>query len=240
MTTYPVSIDDTVTPKGEDQMETGDGGPIRVVVVDDHPILRNGVTRLLQEEPGIEVVGEAENAEDALLRVERFRPDVVLIDIDMPGMGGIEGTRRILDRHPNTRVVILSMHAEPGMAKHAFDAGACGYVVKTAADTELVTAITTVAGGGRYVNASMGAALASPEPVSPIADLTEREVEVLRMIALGHSNQEIAATLYLSVRTVETHRAHILRKLGLQTRADMVRVALESGLLDLPPATTTS
>jgi two-component system response regulator NreC len=238
MTTYPVDIDGTDAAKGEDQMETGDITPIRVVVVDDHPILRNGVTRLLQESPGIDVVGEAESAEDALLRVERFRPDVVLIDIDMPGMGGIEGTRRILERHPTTRVVILSMHAEPGMAKHAFDAGACGYVVKTAADAELVMAITAVADGGRYVNSSMGAALASPEPLSPIADLTDREVEVLRMIALGHSNQEIASTLYLSVRTVETHRAHILRKLGLQTRADMVRVALECGLLEASPAPT--
>ncbi len=210
--------------------------PISVVVVDDHPILRNGVHRLLQEHSSIDVVGEAETAEDALLRVERHRPDVVLLDIDMPGMGGIEGTRRILERHPETRVVMLSMHAEPGMAKHAFDAGAMGYVVKTAADAELVTAVTTVANGGRYVNASMGAALASPEPASPIENLTEREVEVLRMIGLGHSNQEIASTLYLSVRTVETHRAHILQKLGLATRADMVRVALDSGLLETSPA----
>ncbi len=210
--------------------------PISVVIVDDHPILRNGVLRLLQEHSSIDVVGEAETAEDALLRVERLRPDVVLLDIDMPGMGGIEGTRRILERHPETRIVMLSMHAEPGMAKHAFDAGAMGYVVKTAADAELVTAVTTVASGGRYVNASMGAALASPEPASPIENLTEREVEVLRMIGLGHSNQEIASTLYLSVRTVETHRAHILQKLGLATRADMVRVALDSGLLETSPA----
>lgn len=121
------------------------------------------------------------------------------------------------------------------MAKHAFDAGARGYVIKTAADRELADAIEIVAGGGRYVSAAMGAALASPEPPSPIADLTDREVEVLQMIGLGHSNQEIASSLYLSVRTVETHRAHIMRKLNLSTRADMVRVALDCGLLEARP-----
>lgn len=212
--------------------------PIRVVVVDDHTILRSGIVRLLADEAGVCVVGEAETVEDALPQLEAAAPDVILLDLDMPGMGGIEGCREILGAGAPIGIVILSMHDDPVMARRAFAAGARGYVVKTAADAELLSAIRTVAGGGRFVNATMGALLAAGSGESRIDALTDREIDVLRLLALGHTNQEIAAALFLSARTVESHRAHIMRKLGLATRADLVRVALENRLLAPPRSGT--
>lgn len=210
---------------------------ISVFVIDDHAILRSGVVRLLAESGGMVVVGEAEGVEPALDQIEVSAPSVVLLDLDMPGMGGIDGCREILRRWPTMGVVILSMHDDPIMARRAFAAGARGYVVKTAADAELISAISTVAAGGRFVNATMGALLASGSGESRIDVLTGREVDVLRLLALGHTNQEIAAELFLSARTVESHRAHIMRKLGVSTRAELVRVALENRLLNTAPRT---
>ncbi len=206
--------------------------PITVVVVDDHAILRSGVVRLLRDAGSIHVVGEADGVETALVEIERSEPDVVLLDLDMPGVGGIDGCREILQRWPRIGIVILSMHDDPIMARRAFSAGARGYVVKTAADAELISAIGAVADGGRFVNATMGALLAAGSGESRIDVLTDREVDVLRLLALGHTNQEIAAELFLSARTVESHRAHIMRKLGVSTRAELVRVALENRLLN--------
>jgi len=216
----------------ESNGERGRETPIRVVVVDDHAILRSGVVRLLADAGSIDVVGEAEGVENALGEIERGEPDVVLLDLDMPGVGGIDGCREILQRWPEMGIVILSMHDDPIMARRAFSAGARGYVVKTAADAELISAIGAVADGGRFVNATMGALLAAGSGESRIDVLTDREVDVLRLLALGHTNQEIAAELFLSARTVESHRAHIMRKLGVSTRAELVRVALENRLLN--------
>ncbi len=207
---------------------------VSVVVVDDHAILRSGVVRLLREAT-LEVTGEADSVETALVELERHTPDVVLLDLDMPGIGGIDGCRDILRRWPSVGIVILSMHDDPIMARRAFSAGARGYVVKTAVDAELLSAIEAVAGGGRFVNATMGALLAAGSGESRIDTLTDRELDVLRLLALGHTNQEIAAELYLSARTVESHRAHIMRKLGVSTRAELVRVALEHRLLNTSP-----
>jgi two-component system response regulator NreC len=216
----------------ESSADRGRETPVRVVVVDDHAILRSGVVRLLADAGLIAVVGEAEGVEPALGEIERGEPDVVLLDLDMPGVGGIEGCREILQRWPEMGIVILSMHDDPIMARRAFSAGARGYVVKTAADAELISAIAAVADGGRFVNATMGALLAAGSGESRIDVLTDREVDVLRLLALGHTNQEIAAELFLSARTVESHRAHIMRKLGVSTRAELVRVALENRLLN--------
>jgi two-component system, NarL family, response regulator NreC len=206
--------------------------PVRILLVDDHAVLRSGLRLLLEREEGLEPVGEAETAEDAVRSLPRLRPDVVVIDIEMPGIGGIDGTERIKERAPEARVLVLSMHDRPQDVRRAFDAGADGYLPKAAADEDLVRAIRAVASGERYVHPSLGAALAAP-PASagPIDELTEREREVLRLLALGHTNQEIAEQLIVSVRTVESHRAHVMAKLRVTTRAGLVRAALDAGLL---------
>jgi DNA-binding NarL/FixJ family response regulator len=206
--------------------------PVRILLVDDHAVLRSGLRLLLEREEGLEPVGEAETAEDAVRSLPRLQPDVVVIDIEMPGIGGIDGTGRIKERAPAARVLVLSMHDRPQDVRRAFDAGADGYLPKAAADEDLVRAIRAVAAGERYVHPSLGAALAAPAAsAGPIDELTEREREVLRLLALGHTNQEIAEQLIVSVRTVESHRAHVMTKLRVTTRADLVRAALDAGLL---------
>jgi two-component system response regulator NreC len=206
--------------------------PIRVLLVDDHAVLRSGLRLLLGREPGLEPVGEAGTAEDAVRSLPRLRPDVVVMDVEMPGMGGIEGAARIRERAPDARVLVLSMHDRPQDVRRAFDADVDGYLPKAAADEDLVRAIRAVAAGERYVHPSLGAALAAPDrSAGPIEDLTDREREVLRLLALGHTNQEIAEQLIVSVRTVESHRAHVMTKLRVTTRAGLVRAALDAGLL---------
>jgi len=209
--------------------------PIRVLVVDDHAVVRSGLKLLLSSEDDIEVVGDAGNAEQAALRAELLKPDIVLLDVVMPGRSGIEAVPEILERSPESKVLVLSMQDDPSYVRQAFGAGASGYVLKEAADTEVVHAVREVANGGRYVNPELGARLAaadaharSEEEADP---LSEREREVLRLLALGHTNQEIAKMLYISVRTAESHRAHIMQKLRLGSRAELVRYALEHGLL---------
>ncbi len=206
---------------------------IRIMLVDDHTVLRSGVRLLLEREEGFEPVGEAESAEAALRALPRVQPDVVVIDIEMPGMGGLEGTTRIKERSSEIRVLVLSMHDQPNDVRRAFDAGADGYLLKSAADEDLIRAIRAVAAGERYVHPSLGAALAAPPQSSgPLDELTSREREVLRLLALGHTNQEIAERLIVSVRTVESHRAHVMTKLRVTTRAGLVRTALDAGLLN--------
>lgn len=209
---------------------------IRVVVVDDHAVVRAGIRLLLEGHDDIEVVGEGGTADEAVRAARLEQPDVVLLDVVMPGETGIEATPKVLAAAPNTRVLILSMQDDPSYVRQAFAAGAHGYVLKEAADVEVVQAVREVAGGGRYVHPSLGARLVTAEveaAAERAADpLSEREHEVLRLLALGHTNQEIAQQLYISVRTAETHRAHIMRKLGLATRAELVRHALAHGLLD--------
>ena len=205
---------------------------IRVLIVDDHAILRAGLRRVLEAEPDIEVVGEAPSAERAVFEAIAGRPDVVLMDVMMPDQSGLEVVPQLLHESPDAKVLVLSMQDDPRYVREAFEAGARGYVLKEAADTELVAAIREVAGGGRYVNPELGARLVAAESQAVRRDgLSEREHEVLRLLALGYTNQEIAKQLVISVRTAETHRAHIMQKLGLSSRADLVRHALSEGLL---------
>lgn len=207
-------------------------GPVRILLVDDHAVLRSGLRLLLEREEGLEPVGEAASAEEAIRALPRLSPDVVVIDVEMPGIGGLEGVARIRERAPGTSVLVLSMHDQARDVRQAFDAGAQGYLPKAAADQDLVRAIRAVAAGERYVHPSLGAALASPHQCAgPIDELTVREREVLRLLALGHTNQEIAERLVVSVRTVESHRAHVMTKLRVTTRAGLVREALHAGLL---------
>jgi two-component system response regulator NreC len=209
---------------------------IRVLVVDDHAVVRAGLRRILDAEPDIETVGEAPNGDRAVFEAMDHKPDVVLMDVVMPGKSGIEATRAVLQAVPETTVLILSMQDDPRYVREAFDAGASGYVMKEAADDEVVDAVRAVAAGQRYLHPTLGARLlaAESEERRRAADdpLSDREREVLRLLALGHTNQEIATMLYVSVRTAETHRAHIMQKLGLTSRAELVRYALGEGMLD--------
>ena len=208
---------------------------IRVVIVDDHAVVRSGLKLLLSAEPDLEVVGEAGNARDAVFEVRAQKPDVVLLDVVMPGESGIEAVPKLLHESPETKVLVLSMQDDPNYVREAFAAGASGYVLKEAADAEVVDAIRQVADGGSYVHPVLGARMVAADARAKAAaaadPLSDREREVLTLLALGHTNQEIAKQLYISVRTAETHRAHIMRKLGLETRAALVRYAIAHGLL---------
>jgi len=213
--------------------------PIRVLLVDDHAVVRSGLRLLLDVNDDIEVVGQAGSARDAIFRARELKPAVVVLDVTMPDRSGIDVLPQLLHEHPDSRVLILSMHDDPRYVREAFAAGASGYVLKEAADAEVVAAVREVANGGRYVNPELGARLVSADmDAQRRADedpLSDREREVLRLLALGHTNQAIAKQLYVSVRTAETHRAHIMRKLGLRTRADLVSHALAEGLLEEAP-----
>ena len=208
----------------------------RVLIVDDHAVVRSGLRLLLDAEEDIEVVGEAGNVRDAVFEARAAKPDVILMDVVMPGESGIEGAPKVLHEAPEARVLVLSMQDDPRYVREAFAAGAAGYVLKEAADAEVVQAVREVARGGRYVDPALGAKLAAAEVEqrrrAEEDPLSDREREILRLLALGHTNQEIAKMLYISVRTAETHRAHIMQKLRLQTRAELVRFALQQGLLE--------
>ena len=212
---------------------------IRVLIVDDHAVVRAGLRLLLDAEDDIETVGEAGDAREAIFEARSTKPDVVLMDVVLGGKSGIEVTPELLHEEPEARILVLSMQDDPRYVREAFAAGAHGYVLKEAADTELVTAVREVARGGRYVHPTLGARMAAADAAAADAaehdPLSEREREVLRLLALGHTNQEIAQMLYISVRTAETHRAHIMQKLRLETRAELVRYALAQGLLEHEP-----
>jgi two-component system, NarL family, response regulator NreC len=209
---------------------------IRVVIVDDHAVVRSGLRHVLEAEDDIEVVAEAGDMRGAVFEARAQKPDVILMDVVMPGASGIEATPEVLKEAKDAKVLVLSMQDDPRYVREAFAAGASGYVLKEAADAEVVDAVREVAGGGRYVHPALGARLVAAEAEERAEaeqdPLSEREHEVLRLLALGHTNQEIAKMLYLSVRTVETHRAHIMQKLRLETRAELVRYAIDHGLLD--------
>jgi two-component system response regulator NreC len=191
---------------------------------------------VLDAEPDIETVAEAANAERAVFEAMEHKPDVVLMDVVMPGKSGIEIIPTLQQNAPQAKVLVLSMQDDPRYLREAFDAGASGYVLKEAADSEVADAVRAVAAGERYVHPALGARLVQAEAEerrrAEEDPLSEREREVLRLLALGHTNQEIAQMLYISVRTAETHRAHIMQKLHLSSRAELVRYALEQGLLE--------
>jgi two-component system, NarL family, response regulator NreC len=214
-------------------MRDTQGAPpaIDIVLADDHEVVRAGLRLLLQREEGLHVTGEAANVTDALRLVQTRHPHVLVLDLNMPGGSSLAAIAEIKSV---CSVVVLTMQSDPGFARQALTAGALGYVLKEAAGTELVMAIRAAARGGTYLNPQLGARLAMESTTASSApgDLSEREFDVLRLIALGHTNAEIGGRLFLSVRTVETHRSHIQHKLGRTTRAELVRYALDHGLTD--------
>ncbi len=213
---------------------------IRVALCDDHAMVRNGLRLILEGAADVEVVGEVGTAAGAVELADAERPDVFLLDLGLPDGSGIETTRRIREVSAETRVLILTMHDDVEYLRGAFDAGAAGYLVKEAANVELLLAVRSVASGHGYVHPRLGAALlaANPEGPSPEAsgerpcrDLTPRERDVLRLLAAGHTNAEVASKLYLSPRTVETHRLRMQQKLGIRSRAELLRYARDEGLV---------
>lgn len=212
---------------------------IRIVLADDHPVVRMGLRALLESEPDIQVVGEANNGVEALELVASLTPDIVIMDISMPEMDGMEATRRIRDSFPETKVLILTVHAQERYLFPVLKAGAAGYVLKSTIDTRLVDAIRTVAGGGVFLYATATRMLLEDylghlESAGSLDDydsLSEREREVLKLCALGHTAAEIAEQIFLSPKTVETYRTRVMQKLNMSTRSDLVKYALARGLL---------
>jgi len=212
--------------------DRGSAAAIRIVLADDHPVVRRGLRLVLEDEADFEVVAEAGDVEKARRYVRGHHPSVLVLDLNMPGGSSLEAIPTIVAEFPATRIVVLTMQQEPAFAREALAAGAVGYVLKQAADGELVEAVRLAAAGESYLNPSLGARVAAEPPAGPPDNLSERELEVLRLIALGHTNTEIGVQLFISVRTVETHRAHISQKLLLSSRAEFVRYALDRGLVD--------
>jgi DNA-binding NarL/FixJ family response regulator len=210
---------------------------IRVLIADDHGVLRAGLRALLSTEPDLDVVGEASGGYQALVLAARLQPDVVLMDISMPDMDGLEVTRQLAQQQPQVRVLLLTIHEDEAILREAMGAGAAGYIVKRAVESELINAIRSTAAGGMYVHPTLARVLLEdiarpPMTARATADLTARETEVLQAIAEGYTNRQIAERLHLSVRTVETHRANLRAKLDIRSRAGLVRYAAENGLID--------
>ena len=212
--------------------------PIQILIADDHGVLRAGLRTLLNAEPNLEVIGEASDGNDVLRLASELHPDIVLLDISMPGPGGIEVTRRLKEALPELRVLILTAHEDESLLREAVQAGAAGYIIKRAVESELINAIHSVWRGDLYVHPAMTRALlketslfpSMPEP--SVESLTPLEIEVLRLIAKGYTNGQIAKELSLSVRTVESHRANLMGKLELRSRVELVRYAMEHGLFE--------
>jgi DNA-binding NarL/FixJ family response regulator len=204
---------------------------IRVLVTDDHTILRTGVAALLEREEDMTAVGEASTADEAVIKARALQPDVILLDVVMPRKSGLDALPELQKVAPETRVIVLSMQTNPSSIRQALISGAAGYVAKHASGTDLLDAIRRVAGGSRYVDPELGGDLVVSDTAALTEPLTERERDVLFLLALGYTNQEIAAMLFISARTVETHRAHIMQKLDLNTRAELVLYALANGLI---------
>jgi two-component system response regulator NreC len=206
-----------------------------VVIADDHTVVRQGLRMLIDADEALQVVAEAGTLADAERLTRAHRPTVLVLDLNLHGESGLDAIPDLRETCPDTAIVVLTMQDDPGFARQALQSGALGFVLKEAADEELLQAIHLAAGGENYLNPRLGARLATApaEPSGPPDDLTTREVEILRLIALGHTNTEIAKQLFLSTRTVETHRAHIQQKTRRSTRAELVRYALEHGLVDV-------
>lgn len=205
---------------------------VTLVIADDHHVVRTGLRLLLEAEPGIEVLAEAGDVESARRYVRAHRPDVLVLDLNMPGEPSLPSIPKLREEMPDTQIVVLTMQDDPAFAREALNAGALGFVLKRSAETELVEAVRLAAAGEPYLNPQLGARIAVEPPPGLPDGLTDEEVEILRQVALGHTNAEIGERLYMSGRTVETHRGQIQRKLGLHTRAELVRYVLDHGLLD--------
>jgi DNA-binding NarL/FixJ family response regulator len=204
---------------------------ISVLLVDDHALLRAGLRSRLESEGDITVVGEAATADQAVVKARALQPDLVLLDLMLPRKNGAEAIPELAKVSPQSKVLAVSSQTAPSSVRSALAAGAAGYVPKRATDTELLAAIRQVAAGQSYVDPDLGAKLVVPDPSPALQPLSDRERDVLQLLALGYTNQEIGKKLYISVRTVDTHRAHIMRKLGLETRAELVLFALANGLI---------
>jgi DNA-binding NarL/FixJ family response regulator len=204
---------------------------IRVLVTDDHAVLRTGVAALLECEDDMRAVGQAATAEQAVLKARALQPDIVLLDVVMPRKSGFDALPELQKVAPEARVIILSMQTSPSSIRQALTSGAAGYVAKHASETDLLDAIRRVAGGSRYVDPELGGDLVVSDGAALTQPISERERDVLSLLALGYTNQQIAAMLFVSPRTVDTHRAHIMRKLKLETRAELVLYALANGLI---------
>jgi two-component system, NarL family, response regulator NreC len=213
--------------------DTGGSSEITVVLADDHAVVRSALRLMLEREPDMQVVAEAGDADSATRCVNGHRPKVLILDINMPGGSGLAAIPQIREQSPGTEIVVLTMQDETAFAREALQAGVLGYILKEAASEELVKAVRMAAAGRTYLQPELGARLAAEPDTATPDDLSERELEVLKLIALGHTNNEIAEQLYLSVRTVESHRAHIQQKLGMTTRSDLVRYAIDRGLIDV-------
>jgi two-component system response regulator NreC len=216
----------------------------RILLVDDHAVVRGGLKMLLAADPEIEIVGEAETGREGLRLADELQPDVVLMDISMPDMNGIDATRQIKAQHPEIAVLALTMHEDDQYFFEMLSAGASGYVPKRAAPNDLISAIHAVRGGGMFLFPSLARSLvqdylqrreqpAGSSVPQGLEDLTEREREVLALIAEGRSNPEIADALVISIKTVNRHRENIMAKLNLHSRVELVRYAIEKGLIDL-------
>jgi two-component system, NarL family, response regulator NreC len=207
--------------------------PITVVLADDHAVVRSGLRMLLEAQEDMHVVAVAGDVPTALQVIRAHRPTVAVLDLNMPGGSGLEAIPALRESTPETAIVVLTMQDDPAFARQALQGGALGFVLKEAADEELLEAVKLAARGDTYLNPRLGARLAAqpPAPAGPPDGLSERELEVLRLIALGHTNVEIGEQLYLSTRTVETHRAHIQYKTRASTRAELVRYAIDHGLI---------
>jgi two-component system, NarL family, response regulator NreC len=203
----------------------------RVLLVDDHAVVRAGLRLVLDRAGDMEVVGEAGSEERAVELARAHRPEVILLDVLLPGKGGIAAIPDLLEVSPGSHILMLSSSAAEGTVRQALDAGAQGYSIKRASDADVLTAIRTVAGGTSYVHPELGAGLAQADRPFRHGPLSPRELDVLRLVALGHTNKEISATLFISTRTTEMHRASIMRKLELDTRAQLVNYALANGLI---------
>jgi DNA-binding NarL/FixJ family response regulator len=204
---------------------------IRVLVADDHAVLRTGLAALLDRQQDMSAVGEAGTADQAVSKARALQPDVILLDVVMPRKSGFDVLPELSKVAPNARVIMLSMQTNPSAIRQALITGAAGYVAKHAPESDLLSAIRRVANGSRYVDPELGGDLVVSDAAALTEPISERERDVLFLLALGYTNQEIAAMLYISVRTVETHRAHIMQKLNLETRAELVLYALANGLI---------
>jgi two-component system response regulator NreC len=217
----------------ETRATRADRAKTTIVIADDHTVVRQGLRLLIDADESMQVIAEAGTVPDAERLTRAHRPSVLVLDLNMHGESGLQAIPRLRGACPETAIVVLTMQDDPGFARQALQSGALGFVLKEAADEELLEAIRLAAAGDTYLNPRLGARLAAApaEPSGPPDDLTERELEVLRLIALGHTNTEIAKQLFLSTRTVETHCAHIQQKIRRTTRAELVRYALEHGLV---------
>jgi len=204
---------------------------IRLLLVDDHELLRAGLRSRLENEDGFAIVGEADSGERAIVMARAHQPDVILLDLLLPRKSGFEAIPELLEVAPDARIIVISSQAAPSSVRRALSAGAAGYLPKRASDRELLTAIRQVADGTDYVDPELGAKLVVDRGSPALKSLSDRERDIVHLLALGYTNQEIGKQLYISVRTVDTHRAHVMRKLELETRAELVMFALSNGII---------